>query len=438
MIKKLQRLQSEGKRLRVGIVGSGAMGSGVAWQVARTPGMELVFLGDLEESALARGVAASGLVRVHVENPDAPASRRTGEVLTTTDPLTLLRHVRIDALVECTNSVHEAAEFCLAAIAQSAHVILMNAEVDLMLGGLLAHEAARQGVVVTSDAGDQHGVLATMADEIQLWGFKIVQAGNMKGFQDRHADADHARPWAEKQKGSVIQTVSYTDGSKMNVEQALIGNYLGLTPIVPGMEGPCCRDIREVLDVFDFSKYGDQGRVDYTLGVPWPGGGVYVVGYCDDDRQDFLLNYYKVTSKRPYYLFFRPYHLCHVETPRAIAQACLDGRPVISPPLGSRLNNVYAYAKKDLAPGTVISHALGSDEIYGLVDVCAHAEVRRHLPLEKLVVSRDDAGVPRHAVLNRAVSRDEPLLLSDVDLADTPYHRLLARQASLTAQHAPA
>jgi predicted homoserine dehydrogenase-like protein len=432
MIKKLQRLQSEGKYLRVGIIGTGAMGSGVAWQVARTPGMEVVFLADLDETALQRGVRASGLSRVPVDNPEKPPVRRPGEVLTTTDALTLLRHVRIDALVECTNSVHEAAEYCLAAIAQPAHVILMNAEVDLMLGSLLAHEAARQGVVVTSDAGDQHGVLATMADEIQLWGFKIMQAGNMKGFQDRHADAEHARPWAEKQKGSVIQTVSYTDGTKMNVEQALIGNYLGLTPLVPGMEGPCCRDIREALDVFDFDTYEGQGRVDYTLGVPWPGGGVYIVGHCDDDQQDFLLNYYKVTSKRPYYLFFRPYHLCHVETPRAIAQAFFDGRAVIPPPTRPKLNNVYAYAKRDLAPGTEISHALGGDEIYGLVDTCERAGSRQHVPLEKCVVSLDNAGRPRHAVVRRAFARDEPLTLADVEVADTPYQRLLARQAALT------
>ncbi len=431
MIRKLQRLHQEGKRLRIGIIGSGAMGSGVAWQVARTPGMEVVFLADLEETALVRGVEASGMTRVHVGDPARPPDRRPGEVLTTTDALTLLRHVRIDALVECTNSVHEAAEYCLAALAQPAHVILMNAELDLMLGGLLAHEAERQGVVVTSDAGDQHGVLATMADEILLWGFRIVQAGNMKGFQNRHADAEHARPWAEKQKGSIIQTVSYTDGTKMNVEQAIIGNYLGLTPFVPGMEGPRCGDLREILDAFDFSRYGDQGRVDYTLGVPWPGGGVYIVGWCDSERQDFLLNYYKVTSRRPYYLFFRPYHLCHVETPRAIAQACLDHRSVITPPTGPRLNNVFAYAKKDLAPGTLVSHALGGDEVYGLVHTSAHAKAGDQVPLEKLVVSRDNSGTLRHAIISRAIARDQPITFADIDFPDTPYHDLLARQAAL-------
>ena len=96
----------------------------------------------------------------------------------------------------------------------------------------------------------------------------------------------------------------------------------------PGMEGPKCSDIREVLEKFDFDAYDGQGRVDYTVGVPWPGGGVYIVGENHDDVQHFLLDYYKVSHKRPYYLFFRPYHLCHIETPRAIAQAYFDARPV--------------------------------------------------------------------------------------------------------------
>ena len=332
------------------------------------------------EAALERAARQTGMEAVKVLDPAAPPVAKAGQVLTTTDTLGLLKNLKIDVLVECTNVIYEAALYCLAAIDQGAHVVLMNAEVDLVLGTLLAHEARKKGVSVTSDAGDQHGVLATMADEIALWGFRIVQAGNMKGFLNRHADAAYARPWAEKQKGSVIQTVSYTDGSKMNVEQALIGNYLGLTPIKPGMEGPKCKDVRDVLDAFDFDKYGDQGRVDYTEGVPWPGGGVYIVGHCDDDQQDFLLNYYKVSAKRPYYLFFRPYHLCHVETPRAVAQCFFDNRPVISPPLGKKLNDVYAYAKKDLAPGNTIHHAIGGDEVYSMINESAVAAAEDAVP----------------------------------------------------------
>jgi predicted homoserine dehydrogenase-like protein len=428
MIHKLREFQAQGRRIRVGVIGCGAMGTGVAWQIARTPGMEVTFLGDISETALDRAARQTGMEPVKVLDPSRPPAAKPGQVLTTTDTLGLLKNLKIDVLVECTNVIHEAALYCLAAIDQGAHVVLMNAEVDLVLGTLLAHEARKKGVCVTSDAGDQHGVLATMADEIALWGFRIVQAGNMKGFLNRHADAAYARPWAEKQKGSVIQTVSYTDGSKMNVEQALIGNYLGLTPVKPGMEGPKCKDVRDVLDVFDFDKYGDQGRVDYTEGVPWPGGGVYIVGHCDDDQQDFLLNYYKVSAKRPYYLFFRPYHLCHVETPRAVAQCFFDNRPVISPPLGKKLNDVYAYAKKDLAPGDTIHHAIGGDEVYSMINESAVATAADAVPFYWL-----EALEGKHAVLTSAVKKDTALRFSDITLPDTPFHDLLRRQEALTS-----
>lgn len=402
------------------------MGTGVASQVARTPGMRLVFMGALDEDSLRKSAEASGLRAVPVRNTEAPPDPKEGEVLITTGTLSLLKTLKVDVLVECTNSIYDAALYCLAAIDQKAHVVLMNGEVDFVFGTLLAHEARKQGVVVTSDAGDQHGVLATMAEEIQLWGFRIVQAGNMKGFLNRHATSETQTGIAAKLGLSVIQCVSYTDGTKMNIEQALIGNYLGLTPLVPGMEGPVCSDLREVLDKFDFSKYGDGGHVDYTLGVPWPGGGVYIVGYCDDTWQDFMLRYYKVTSRRPYYLFFRPYHLCHIETPRAIAQAYFEHRPVISPPLGRKINDVFAYAKQDLKEGQLIHRALGGDEVYGMIDARENAEARNALPVALLQGSGKQC-----ARLKVAKRRDAPLLLSDIEIPRTPFHDLLNRQAEL-------
>jgi len=429
MIHKLRELKASGGSIKVAIVGCGAMGCGVAWQVARTPGMEVALLADFSHQALARAAARCANTQLDISSFSSPPSRRPGQTFTSTNALEALQSVEYDVLVECTNSIYEAALFCLAAIDRKAHVVLMNAEVDLALGSLLAHRAKARGVVVTSDAGDQHGVLATMADEIALWGFRIVQAGNMKGFLHRYADADYARPWAEKQKGSVIQTVSYTDGSKMNIEQAIIGNYLGLTPLVPGMQGPRCEDIRQVIDVFNFDSYGDQGRVDYTVGVPWPGGGVYIVGHCDDADQDFLLNYYKVTARRPYYLFFRPYHLCHIETPRAIAQCYFDARPVISPPLTRPANDVYAYAKKDLAAGQPIRHAIGGDELYSLVNATGLAAADDAVPTSWLEAIGD-----LHPHMKVARAKDEVIRFSDLEIPETPYLTLLKEQQSLLLQ----
>lgn len=407
------------------------MGTGVALQVSRAPGMEVVFVSDILDEALVRGVGATGRTGVEVTDVTNVPAKSSGEVYVVRDTLGFLQAdngVTIDAIVECTNTIAIAGRYCLAAIARRAHVILMNAEVDLALGQLLVHEAKKQGVIVTSDAGDQHGVLATMIDEIELWGFRIVQAGNMKGFLNRYGDAAGARPWAEKQRLSVVQTVSYTDGTKMNIEQALIGNYAGLIPMLPGMQGPEIGDLREVLDAFDFDQYGEQGRVDYTVGVPWPGGGVYVVGYCDDELQKFYLNYYKVSSKGNYHLFFRPYHLCHLETPRAIAQAYFDARAVIEP-FRHRLNDVFAYAKQDLAAGTRIEHGIGGDEFYGLVDSIAHAGPEG-VPVCSLESEGHGAGA-KMAILRKAYRKDEPIRLSDLDFPDTDLFRMRQTQAAL-------
>jgi predicted homoserine dehydrogenase-like protein len=431
LIQKLKNLDQTGERIRVGIIGCGAMGTGVALQVARAPGMEVVFVSDISPVALVRGSAATGKKGIRIEDVTKVPPKTGEEVYEVTDTLGFLtadNGVRIDAIVECTNTIAIAGRYCLAAIARKAHVILMNAEVDLALGRLLVHEAKKQGVVVTSDAGDQHGVLATMIDEIELWGFRIVQAGNMKGFLNRYGNAAEARYWAEKQRLSVVQTVSYTDGTKMNIEQALIGNYAGLTPLVPGMEGPKIADIREVLDAFDFEKYGSEGRVDYTVGVPWPGGGVYVVGYCDDDLQKFYLNYYKVSSKGNYHLFFRPYHLCHLETPRAIAQAWFDHRAVIEP-ARHWLNDVFAYAKQDLAAGTAIEHGIGGDELYGLVDSIAHAGPEG-VPVCALETEGHGPGA-KMAILLKDYHKDEPIRLSDIQWPDTDLIRMRQEQATL-------
>lgn len=432
MIHKLTKLQADGKRIGVGVIGCGAMGAGVARQTARTPGMDVVFVADINETAIQRGLAATGKRGVPVTDPTNLPPRIPGEETylflgNTEFILEAMKHSGINALSECSNSIYEAYLYCSAAIQSKAHVILMNAEVDLVFGTTLAHQAKANGVVVTSDAGDQHGVLATMADEIKLWGFKIVQAGNMKGFLNREGNYASAAVWAEKQKLSVIQTVSYTDGTKMNIEQALIGNYLGLTPLVPGMEGPKCADIKDVLDNFSFDQYNGQGRVDYTVGVPWPGGGVYIVGENHDEEQHFLLDYYKVSYKRPYYLFFRPYHLCHLETPRAIAQAYFDNQAVIAPPVGPMLNNVYAYAKRDLEPGTVIGHAFGGDECYGMVDATAVAEADSHVPLHWFEPIQG-----QNAVVTTAKKKGEPMRWSDVTIPNTPYHELLKAQQRLT------
>ena len=372
------------------------MGVGIAYQIGRTPGMRLSFVADTDPAAALRGAESYGK-----------------PTLITTDCLRALRDKRTecDVFVEATNSIVAAYDYCIAAIERRAHCVLMNAEVDLILGHLLQAEAKKHGVVVTSDSGDQHGVLARLMEEVEMWGFDIVQAGNMKGFLDRHRDIEGTIEIAKKLNLSTVQCLAYTDGSKLNIEMSVIANEYSLTPYVPGMEGPRAGKVQDVLDLFDFDKYNGQGRVDYILGASEHRSGVYLVGKSENTVQQSYLNYYKVYNKHPYYLFFRPYHLCHLETPRAVALAALYGKGVCTQRMG-RVTDCYAYAKKDMAAGMRIEHAIGSDEVYGLIDDAKKADARNQVPQGVLDVEGSD----ERPVTRRAVKRDQPLSWDDVDI----------------------
>ena len=359
----LKHLQSLDKPILVGLTGAGCMGQGIARQIASTPGMALAWVADQDLSA-------------------AEKSARLGSCSKSgTDTLRLLEQHPVDAFVEATNSIGPAFEYCSAAARSGAHVILMNAEVDLAFGPELHQLAKDTGKVVTSDAGDQHGVLATMIEEIEMWGFEIVQAGNIKGYLRREATAAELVEEAAKRNLSPIQCCAYTDGTKLNIEMAVLANALGYLPTQVGMTGPRAARVEEALTLFDFSQAQKAPSVDYLLGAE-PGGGVYVIGRCHDPAQVSYLSYYKL-GDGPEYLFFRPYHLCHLETPRAIARAVLYGEAVLSP-AASKLTDVYAHAKRHLPAGHEIRHGIGGDDFYGLIASCEEASAKGWVPIAEL------------------------------------------------------
>ena len=364
------------------------MGRGIAHQISITPGMRLGWLADTD-------LAQAGKLSAETK------CESFGESC-----LSLIASQKVDVVVEATNSIWDAFQYCEAAIRNGSHVVLMNAEVDLAFGVYLKKLADEYEVIVTSDAGDQHGVLATMIEEVQMWGFDIVQAGNMKGFLNRYATIESLLYEAEKRQLNPIQCCSYTDGTKMNIEMALLSNAYGYQPSQVGMKGPKLKRVEEVLGAFDFNESQPTGEVDYILGAE-PGGGVYLVGRCDHPVQMPYLEYYKL-GDGPYYLFFRPYHLCHLETPRAIAKAVLYGEAVLQPWVG-RIADVYAFAKSDAVAGSEIKHGIGDDLVYG--QIVSVNEVQDAVPVTML----DSPGL---VTLKRSIVKDQMITWEDVEWAD--------------------
>lgn len=364
MIERLRRLS---KPIRIGIVGAGSMGRGLLYQSHITPGMECVAIADLEVDRAASFAARLGIAHRLVD--DLPAMHeaiRTGLLAVCRDGDLAARCEAVDAFVESSSSIRPAARFSLTAIDHGKHLVLMNSEIDLIFGPELLRRARAKGVTFTSCDGDQHGVLRRILDEMALWGFAPVMAGNIKGFLDRRSNPRTIVPEADKRNLSYQMATAYTDGTKLGIEMALVANACGYSVTTPGMLGPRARDVHEVFGLFDFEAIWERGvpAVDYILGAE-PNGGVFAVGRCDDRYQASMLSYYKM-GDGPFYLFYRPYHLCHVESMASIASAVLDGVSLLQPDHGLR-TNVYAWAKEPLARGTKLD-GIGGFTCYGMIE----------------------------------------------------------------------
>jgi predicted homoserine dehydrogenase-like protein len=391
------------KAIRIGIIGIGSMGKGLVYQSRITPGVECVAVCDTNVQRCVDVLQWLRLPYQVVDTVDAMHEAITRGLVAVCQAGDVVAHCElIDAVVEASSSIGAAVHHAVTALECRKHLILMNSEIDLTFGPLFAQIAAEQGVICTSCDGDQYGVLKYVIDDLRFWGFDLVMAGNIKGFLDRYANPSTIVPEADKRRLDYRMCTAYTDGTKLNIEMAIIANACGLVAKTPGMYGPKAGHVKEVFRLFDLDGLWKdrQPFVDYIVGAE-PAGGVFAVGNCDNPYQKQMLSYYKM-GNGPYYLFYRPYHLCHIEAMRTVIDAVLLGRRLLVPDHGMQ-TNVYAYAKTDLPAGQMLD-GVGGYTCYGKI--------------ENLKDNQTDAGLPiclaDKVALNRSLARDERIAMADI------------------------
>jgi predicted homoserine dehydrogenase-like protein len=412
----LARRAAEGRPIRVGMVGAGFMGSGIALQIARAvPGMELCAIAARRPSQARTAFEASrvGETVRHADSADAIAQAvREGVPVVTEDPALLGQAEGLDAVIEVTGSMDYALRGVEAAIDAGKHVVMMNAELDGTVGPLLAARARAAGVVWTNADGDQPGVQMNLLRFVRGIGVRPVLAGNIKGLQDVNRTPDTQRGFAEKWGQNVGMVTSFADGTKIAFEQAIVANGAGFRVARRGMVGPDptggdptapLRPLEEFVAMLaPHIDLDGPGIVDFVVGAR-PGPGVFVLGTHDDPRQQHYLALYKLGSG-PYYLFYTPYHLCHFEVPMTVARAVLFGDAALTPLVGPQVG-VIATAKRDLRTGERID-GIGGFMAYGQAENADVIARERLLPM----------GLADGAVLRRPVARGQVLLRDDVTL----------------------
>jgi predicted homoserine dehydrogenase-like protein len=401
----LKQRQRDGNPIRVALMGAGYMGRGIALQIITAiPGMQLAAVYNRTIEKARQAYRQAGVETIHEVSSCSRLDDHImkGQACITDDALLLCQSQTIDILIESTGTIEFAARVVLDAIRHGKPVVLMNAELDATLGPILKVEAEKAKVVITNSDGDQPGVIMNLFRFVSSIGLRPVLAGNMKGLQDPYRTPETQKGYAAKFLQKPAMVTSFADGTKISMEMAVVANATGFKTGRRGMYGPMCRHVTDASALFPKEKMLDTGLVDYVLGAE-PAPGVFVIGYLENPIQKQYLNYYKM-GDGPFYVFYTPYHLCHLEAPLTAARAVIFQDAAITP-LGAPVCDVITVAKRDLSAEEVID-GIGGFKCYGVLENTEISVRDNLLPM----------GLSEGCRLKKDVSKDQPLSYDDVEL----------------------
>ncbi len=401
----LAKRHEEGNPVRVALCGAGYMGRGIALQILTgVRGMTVCAISNRTLSEAHRAYREAGVTDVVTARSarDVEDAVRRGRPCVTDDPVHLADSEGIDCFVECTGEIDFGAAMILRAIDRGKHVVLMNAELDATAGPILKTHADRAGVIYTNTDGDEPGVAMNLVRFADTIGYRAVAAGNIKGILDPYRTPETQRAFAEKsgQKPRVITAAA--DGTKLGMELTVLANATGFRVGRPGGHGPKCKDVSEVVGLLPPEQMLAGGLVDFVLGAA-PGTGAWVIGHCDHPIKQEYMKYFKMGSG-PFYCFYTPYHLPHVQISTTIARAVLFRDATVAPKAGPRCE-VIAVAKRDLKAGETLD-GIGGFMCYGVIDNAGPGISDRLLTMGQAEACR----------LRRALAKDAPIALDDVEL----------------------
>ena len=302
-----------------------------------------------------------------------------------------------DLIVECSGDVFHGTAVIERAFEAGLKVVTVNAELQVTTGSYLAGKG-----FLTEAEGDQPGSLAALREDALQMGFQPLVYGNMKGYLNHDPSPEDMAYWANRQGISVDQTTSFTDGTKVQIEQVIIGNGLGATITRQGMEGLASTNLDDSASLLGMmAERVGQPIVDYVIPSGYPAGGVFLVGRHDED-QARAIEYFKL-GRGPFYTLVRPFHLCSLEVGKTVRRVLSGGGVLLNnstePTLG-----VAAIAKRAMKPGELIERGIGGFQFRG--EAIKLAEHPDHVPI----------GLLRKTALKRAVEPGQIITFDDIDI----------------------
>ncbi|MEO0944603.1 MAG: homoserine dehydrogenase, partial [Pseudomonadota bacterium] len=359
LAKDLAERADTGKPVRIGLIGSGEMGTDIVTRAAMMDGVDVAAISEITPGAAAKAVEIAHQSDGHSAEANSAealnAVIESGKTAITDNADAILNSGLIDVVIDATGVPAVGAEIGLSAMEHGKHLVMMNVEADVCIGAYLRREAERLGVIYSLGAGDEPSSCMELIEFVSAMGHKIVCAGKGKNNPlNIDATPDAYMEEAARRNMNPRLLVEFVDGSKTMVEMCAIGNATGLIPDCDGMHGPAAT--REALaetliPASDGGLLSDIGRVDYSIGKG-VAPGVFVIAHAEHPRVHERMSDLKM-GDGPYFTFIRPYHLTSLEVPLTCARAVLYGKADMVP-LDTPVAEVCAVAKRDLAAGEVL------------------------------------------------------------------------------------
>lgn len=381
LVNKLKVRQDEGNPVAVGIVGCGQMGSGLAHTINNINGMKVKAIADIDTRRALKTFSEMGHTDVVATDNQAQAEDaiKAGKAVATADALLMTRLDGIEANVEATGNTDIGARVAYESIQTRKPVIMLNVETDITVGAYLNHLARANGALYTVASGDEPGVCKMLYEQAMLMGFEVVCLGKGKNNPIRYdVTPDSCREEALSKDMNPKMLSSFIDGTKTMVEMAAVSNATGLVPDVAGMHGPKI-ELPELVSTFipaaDGGIFSRRGCVDYSTGAIAPG--VFAIVYSNDQRIRKDMQFITKTAG-PYYLHFRPYHLCDLETPQSVAEAVLLNEVTVT--AESMHADVVCRSKRRLKAGDKVE-GIGGADWHGWVMTYGQARAEKAIPI---------------------------------------------------------
>lgn len=305
-----------------------------------------------------------------------------------------------DLLVECSGDPIHAFDVVDAAMNMGLPVVTMNPAFHITAGSYFKNRGW-----LSEAEGDQPGALSALYENALSMGFRPWVLGNIKGYLNLSPTPSAVRYWARTQGQRPGLILEATDGTKLQIEQALVANGLDADIAHSGLIGLKGENLEDAgFQLAEIASHLGRCLSDYVLNPKAPKGVFLIVEH--DEEFTPMLDYFGIGNQR-WHMLLQTFFLGALEVPKTIRRWQQGHPPLLNNGNHPRIS-VAAITKQPLKVGQTIKRSIGSFMLRG--EAVRIAEHPNHVPI----------GLLNGATILRTIEKDQMLKWDDIAPKESP------------------